>query len=276
MLLDCDKMFVNGLSSCTETFKHLHCLCAGDNDPDEDLVPAVVAQVLAKHSFSPMLQNAWDPCIDTSSSSARSALDAMLMFETPSTRDNLFSLVDTVVDALSRAADNASVPVWPPSMLLTAPVVAAAASAAWDNVLTLLTTVGSFQGFLSQELLAKVAGAQLLHKHVVPALDVYVKDAESLIRGGGANGSGVKGRSQRAVTGHVPLSVAFQKILAVAEVLPKSWLQGGSSSGGSGATAVYSLRQVAKNAVRLVGGPGGLRGVRIEEDAEKVRQRLRL
>lgn len=250
-------------------------VCAGEGDPDEDLVPAVVAQVLAKHSFSPMLQNAWDPCIHTASSSVRSTLDALLMFETPSTRDNLFALVDTVVNALARAADDATVPLWTPCTLLGAPVAAAAASVAWDNVVTLLAAVGSFQGFLSQELLAKVAGTQLLHTHVVPALDAYVKEAQLLLKGGGA-ASGVKGGSKRGITAHVPLALTFQKLLAVAAVLPKAWLQGGSSAGGEGAKAVLPLKQVARNAVRLVGGQGGLRGVNIEEDAERVRQSLSL
>lgn len=249
-------------------------LPAGESDPDDDLVPAVVAQVLAKHSFSPMLRNAWDPCIKSSSSSVRSTLDALLVFETPSTRDNLFALVDTVVDVLSRAADDATVPQWPPCVLLGAPVAAAAASAAWDNVVTLLAAVGSFQGFLSQELLAKVVGSQLLHMHVVPALDAYVKDAEALVKGGGS-GTASKGAAKPAVTAHVPLAFTFQKLLAVAATLPKAWLQGGSSSGGEGAKAVLPLKHMARSALRLV-GPGGLRGVRIEEDAERVRQSLKL
>ena len=106
-------------------------------------MPAVVAQVLAKHSFAPMLEAAWDPCIRAASASVRSALEALLMFETPSTRDNLFALVDTVVHTLERAAEDAAVPLWPPCALLRAPVAAAAASAAWDNVVTLLAATGS-------------------------------------------------------------------------------------------------------------------------------------
>lgn len=218
-----------------------------------------------------MLQNAWDPCIRSTSESVRSTLDALLVFETPSTRDNLFALVDTVVDTLARAADDAKVPLWPPSVLVRSPVAAAAASAAWDHVATLLASVTSFQGFLSQERLSTVAGGQLLNKHVVPALDAYVQDAESLIAGR-ASGNGTK----KGLTAHVPLSVAFQKMLEIAAALPETWLQGSSSSGGEGAKAVAPLRQVAKSGLRLIGGPGGLRGVRIEEDAEKIRLAFRL
>eukprot|EP00892_Ulva_mutabilis_P011212 jgi/Ulvmu1/8463/UM043_0043.1 len=282
-LLDWDPMYANGEDRQKVAPRVLHfeehdwfrelLEFSGDaeDDPDTDLVPAVVAQVVARHSFAHTLQQAWDPCVPDAAAAVRSALDSLLTFTTPATQDHLFALVETVSAALARSADDAAVPTWPPCALVQAPVAAAATAAAWEGAVELLKSVTTFQGLLSQKLLAGVVGDRLLHKHLVPAIDACVADAERYLQ---SKDAGAPRSTPHAVV--TALMLALHRILQVSHALPRPWLRAGKD-GAEGVAAVASLKVVAQRAVRLVAGRSGgseLRG--LQEDAELVREKLSL
>lgn len=240
---------------------------AEEDDPDADLIPAVVAQVVVRHSFSHTLQDAWDPCDPAAAAAVRSALDSLLTFATPATQEHLFALVETIANSLGRAADEVAVPAWPPSALIAAPVAAAAAAWAWQQAIALLASISAFQGLLSQKLLAGVVGDRMLHMHLVPAIDACVADAERHAQGRSSS------RASRSVA--AALALALQRVLQVSAALPQQWLLGKDAA--EGVAAVASLKVVAKRAVRLVGGiENGAATHKMQEDAELVREQLGL
>lgn len=201
----------------------------------------------------------------------RSALDSLLTFATPATQEHLFALVETVSAALGDAADAAAVPAWPPSALVQAPVASVAAASAWESSIALLRSVSAFQGLLSQKLLAGVVGDRMLHKHLVPAIDACVADAERQAK------SKEPSSARRTPTPVVvALTLAVHRILQVADALPRQWLLSGKTAA-EGVAAVASLKAVAQRAVRLVAGRGGgpeMHG--LQESAELVREKMGL
>lgn len=222
---------------------------AVDNDPDAELVPAVVAQIVAKGCFAPMVRDAWDAGDATQATAVKSTLATLLTFATPQTQQHFEPVIAAVRQGLQSAVDACAVPRWPPAALRVAPRAAVAAAAAWRHAAALLAAVCTFQGLLSRQLVDTLAGGQLLRGQLLPCLEVYVT-------------AGERGSAFAA-------ALALARAAAAAAALPEAWRTSDAAAGG----AVGALRQLAARAVRLV-GPAAPR--RMHDDAAALRAALKL
>jgi hypothetical protein len=198
---------------------------AVDDDPDSDLVPSVVAQVIAKTTFLNILEAAWDTAAPEHAAAVRASLATLLTFATPALQQYYVQVISAVRSGVQQSVDSCLVPCWPPSALSASPRVAVAAHVVWARALDVLAAVCTFQGLLSTDLLEELVSQRLLRDQLVPAVAACIAQAE-------------RGSAFAA-------AVALRRLVAVAKALPKAWQQGKSAG-------VVLLRDLADRAVRLV------------------------
>ena len=207
---------------------------AVDDDPDTELVPAVVAQIVAKGAFLPMLDAAWDPAAPEQAAAVRAVLAELVTFATPALQQHFAPVVTAVRSGVERAAQACAVPAWPPAALRASPRAAVAAHVAWGRATALLAAVCTFQGLLAADLLQELVSTRLLSQQIVPAAAACVAEAE---RGGA-----------------FAAAVAARRLAAAAAALTDAWRTGKSAG-------VLQLRALAARVVRVV-GTGAVQPVR--------------
>ena len=149
-----------------------------EEDPDAEIVPAVVAQLAAKATFAPLLAEAWLPSDAAQAAAVRGTLTTLLTFATPTNQAHFEGVTAALRSALGDAVAECRVPPWPPAALRAAPAAAVAAAAAWRSATDLLAAVCTFQGVLSPAVLTDLVDTQLLGREIQPAIDVAVVAAE--------------------------------------------------------------------------------------------------
>jgi hypothetical protein len=178
----------------------LVCARAVERDPDDDAVPAVVAQVVVWGSFLPMIRQAWDPAGGRAAAVA-ATLEMLLAYATPANQQHLFAVIDATRAALERAIDDCDLPPWPPALQRASPRIAIASACAWRRALALLIAVFRFEGQLSQDLMWDLAGERLLRCKLLPVVDAALAEAKQ----GSKVGAAVAVARAAAVVMAVPL-----------------------------------------------------------------------